>query len=260
MPYQPLEAHIEGALKILDRLRGKKPLRYLEALTGEQNVEEWCALAVIFHDAGKALYRGYSFPGHEYLSTLLLDKYLWQLSVERSRQGGPLLNSVLQEAVIFAVLFHHHAMDPERRSRQLLKAVVSDTSTVALRSSALRQLLEKFLQQYCPVLYNEKALTTAIEYKYLQNLLQNRELLKTQCKNTAKQRAQDWIKRGNNEAKIYHVMLQILLVCDNLSVWYGLQPCEQSKSVLIARKVKSKQQKTRFQQVLDQWLEIYSSL
>jgi len=105
-----LRDHIEEMLKVLNTLTTSKALKFVEKFEiPKADFINSLKIAVIFHDIGKIFYQenwkeqSLSFIGHERISALFLKMFMKNLDDEE-----PIIR--LKDAIIFAVLYHHHAM------------------------------------------------------------------------------------------------------------------------------------------------------
>ncbi len=115
---QTLREHVDKALKALDEIKNGRIWKFTVKLFGDEDlVEEDLKTIILFHDIGKMFYQANVFPdrkrgvkylsfrGHEYFSTFLADRYLF----ENYMDDRPLILST--------ILYHHHAMGLKERGR-----------------------------------------------------------------------------------------------------------------------------------------------
>ncbi len=112
-----LRDHIESALEVVRDVEKSKMGRYTKKL-GFSDFDRAIRLSVIFHDSGKVFYqrpwRRMSFRGHEYFSTLITDYFFNEL---KKLEIGKIENlEIMQNTCIFAIFFHHHAMNVRLRT------------------------------------------------------------------------------------------------------------------------------------------------
>lgn len=118
---ETLEQHIRKALQYASEIENSRVMRLAERIKGGRQIQYLANLSIILHDAGKAFYQDnrrneggcitISFAGHEFISALIAKLFTDQLI---SRGYGDNLR-----AIVFAVYYHHHAMNPNHRKRFL---------------------------------------------------------------------------------------------------------------------------------------------
>lgn len=117
--------------------------------------------AVVLHDIGKAFYgqclpksitEGYlSFTGHEIISTVITWYAIERLTMEQTFSSSL---TFFMKPVIFAVLYHHHAMDIEKRLQESIYKLRSPSEGVKdleedfkeLKIFIPRALMDKLLE------------------------------------------------------------------------------------------------------------------
>jgi len=111
---EELKVHIREMLRTLNSSANSRAFRFVSNIgTGLHCFGDAVRLAIIFHDFGKIFYQnnwsraGYLyFTGHEQISAMFLKEFLRILG--ESDYDAPLIK--LKNPIIFAVLYHHHAM------------------------------------------------------------------------------------------------------------------------------------------------------
>lgn len=111
---EELKIHIREMFKTLNNPIGSRTFRFAGNLGIEPNhFSDAVKLAIIFHDFGKIFYQncwskeGYLyFTGHEQISAMFLNDFLRRLG--DTYEEVPIIK--LKYPMIFAVLYHHHAM------------------------------------------------------------------------------------------------------------------------------------------------------
>ena len=121
-----LSEHVEGGLAALEEL-GVSRLGLYAAQLGFGRFTELSRLAVILHDIGKAFYqwnirsledtRYLSFQGHEWLSAYVTKRFFQEMV--RTLGSENVYTTEEEDAVFFAVLYHHHALEVKSRRRGL---------------------------------------------------------------------------------------------------------------------------------------------
>jgi len=148
--------HVKEMISLLNNFKNSRAQKFGELLCrslrlSSVDFESYLLQTIVLHDIGKAFYRqnlprhiseGHlSFPGHEVISAVIT----WYAS-ER-------LFSFSMKPVIFAILYHHHAMDVEKRFesirwlRKPLSAVEDLKEDLEeLKSFIPRALMDKLLE------------------------------------------------------------------------------------------------------------------
>ncbi|PUA32648.1 MAG: CRISPR-associated endonuclease Cas3'' [Candidatus Terraquivivens tikiterensis] len=147
-----LRDHIQGALNHVERIENKRIGRFVLKNLGVSNFGQLLRYSIILHDAGKAFFQSekhirhednveyLSFSGHEFFSALIAECFV----DEKIRQTYDFSYS----SVVFAVLYHHHAMNFEARKKAInsvAKIVESGINTTHLEE--LKRTLSEFLDR-----------------------------------------------------------------------------------------------------------------
>jgi len=164
---EKLADHIDECMKILSNFGTSKIYRYLIRMSYEWSIKpnDAMRLMMVFHDTGKVFYqRNYeyndkrnvrylSFKGHEFLSFHIFEEFSYKL-VESN------VDSDIFSACSFSILFHHHAMSPERRGKVKMK---HDIALEDLKLDELRTILTRFLNGRRELEALDYALSTLID-------------------------------------------------------------------------------------------------
>ncbi len=146
---ETLYEHINNALRYVDGVNEKRIGKFVSKNLNVKNFEELLRYAVILHDSGKAFYQSsynikrdkegeyLSFYGHEYISAILSDLFI----SEKIRKTY----DISYLSIVFAVMYHHHAMNPEHRKRAINNLAESDNNTRHLHK--LHHVLSSFLNE-----------------------------------------------------------------------------------------------------------------
>ncbi len=114
---ETLKKHIEHALELVRDVEKSRIGRYARKL-GFSDFSRAIRLSVIFHDSGKIFYQRpwdrLSFRGHEYLSTFIADYFFRELVKFELKKIENL--DIMRNICIFAIFFHHHAMNVRLRA------------------------------------------------------------------------------------------------------------------------------------------------
>jgi len=146
-----LSDHIETALNNSNRLSDSRIVMLARNIMKNIDFEQLLRLAIIFHDSGKAFFQQnlkklksgetyLSFAGHEFVSAIIADMFVKELSSETMHE--------VYLAVPFSILYHHHAMNPHLREEQKLTYVCKIAlENYSRYSDELKNTLEKFLEE-----------------------------------------------------------------------------------------------------------------
>jgi len=126
---QSLEEHIEDSINALENeIKNTKIWEYYITLNNceEERVEKWTKFNIAFHDLGKIFYqkndklykneRYLDFAGHEFISSLLADKFL-EIWLKNDIEDRFNEYSDFRWIIIGSILYHHHAMGLRKRER-----------------------------------------------------------------------------------------------------------------------------------------------
>ena len=203
-----LEEHIRNALKFVEEVNESRLGKFVSEKMCVSSFQQLLSYAIIFHDAGKAFFQSekylmksdkgvyLSFYGHEFISALLTDLFV--------TEKMNICNDRSYLSIVFAVMYHHHAMNPYVRARAIRKLPpVNDR----LYSDRLREVLSTFLNKDDQTIL-EKSLKKlprklningleALHYKLIEKLI---------------------LSPANiNLKKLSFILLDALIVCDYLS-------------------------------------------
>lgn len=124
---ETLEDHVKSCIHYYENFKRTKFWKTIENLYLIDNFIEY---AIKFHDVGKIFYQKnivkkddkiyLSFLGHEFFSTWMLYKLIKKYKenlIQKENTDEDKINQVnlLEKASLFAVLYHHHAMDIKSR-------------------------------------------------------------------------------------------------------------------------------------------------
>jgi len=149
--------HVKEMINLLNNFKNSRAQKFGELLCrrlhlSSADFESYLLQTIVLHDIGKAFYRqnlpkhiseGHlSFPGHEVVSAVITWYALERLSLSSMKP------------VIFAVLYHHHAMDVERRLQGSIQRLRNPSDAVEdlkedleeLKSFIPRTLMDKLLE------------------------------------------------------------------------------------------------------------------
>ncbi|MDJ0270741.1 MAG: CRISPR-associated endonuclease Cas3'' [Aigarchaeota archaeon] len=204
-----LEEHIHNALKRIEMVNESRLGRFVHDKMTVDDFHQLLSYAIIFHDAGKAFFQSekyliknsksvyLSFYGHEFISALLADLFV----TEKMKN---LLGDESYLAVVFAVMYHHHAMNPRARARAInrLPSVhnalylnkLKDVLSIFLKKDD-QNILEKSLKMLPPRL-NRNGIET-LHYKLIKKLVLSPSNI--------------------NLKKLSFILLDALIVCDYLA-------------------------------------------
>jgi CRISPR-associated endonuclease Cas3-HD len=210
-----LSDHIETALGSSCRLSNSRIVMFARSIMKNIDFERLLRIAIIFHDSGKAFFQKnlkklksgeeyLSFAGHEFVSAILADMFIKELSIETMHE--------VYLTVPFSVLYHHHAMNPHLREEQNLTYVCKIASeNCSGYLNELRSTLEKFLDRD-----ERKILEKCTERLWLerQSILSPAYLRY----NLKKKIDEAFIKEYRPEfQKIAFLLLDSLIVCDYIA-------------------------------------------
>jgi CRISPR-associated endonuclease Cas3-HD len=148
-----LKDHIRDGITVMEDIDNSRLEKFVTGRLHVHDFKDLVRLAVVFHDAGKAFYqternlredrdsgdRYLSFTGHEFISAYIADRFV----KEKNIQGyAPDLYSV-----VFAVYFHHHAIDIDRREREaIFRLRHISQAEFGTAKEKLKGVLELFIQ------------------------------------------------------------------------------------------------------------------
>ena len=134
---EELGEHIDSMVRLISLPNNVKS--FLHRIGLEENVfTQALKIAVVFHDIGKAYYQNnwrkekckkerkrqrkyLSFMGHEFLSACILHHTLKKPSmIELESSQWEIDYDFIKGAIIYAILYHHHAMAYQERKEEIL--------------------------------------------------------------------------------------------------------------------------------------------
>jgi len=207
-----LRDHIQDALKYADQIENKRLGRFVSRNLNTPDFGKLLRYSIIFHDAGKVFFQSekyirhddkseyLSFFGHEFVSALIADSFI----DEKIRQTCD--NIYVYTSVVFAVMYHHHAMNIEARMRAINSiARIMEPETKKAYLEELKHLLSEFLEgddygilvKIMDKLRFTRNAVKVVQDKLSQRLIQNPRYVKVK--------------------KLSFVLLDALIVCDYLA-------------------------------------------
>lgn len=214
---ETLYEHINEALKIVQGIEESKIGKYMYTIFPKiRNFSELVELTIVFHDVGKVFYqkdineiREYaSFLGHEFFSAYMF-KQFWSNEIINSEET---FGIDIEDPITFAILFHHHAMDVNRRISSLKPEHININKGVSLF-----EVLLKNVESFLNVKYKN---SFANSLDTVREKLKNESLvvsgIKEETKNTVKDIWEEiWLDKDKKKFSL--ILLDILLIADNIA-------------------------------------------
>jgi CRISPR-associated endonuclease Cas3-HD len=203
--------------------------------------------AVMLHDIGKAFYKQYplrekhetevylSFPGHEVISAVIIWYATERLII--AEQKPNILT--FMKPVTFAILYHHHAMDIEKRLQKAIQRL-SDISNAAdnLRED-LRELID-----FIPKAFMSKILEVLGEIKR-EDYWKFMKRIHEKFKGDIERKLWDTFLGSDNKSQIQKKISMLMLSC-LISLDY-----------IAASRLRGQSISTTFGKVANEFYEIY---
>ncbi|MCS7136687.1 MAG: CRISPR-associated endonuclease Cas3'' [Nitrososphaerota archaeon] len=208
-----LSEHISKALSYIKDIKHSRIGRFVENNLHVTNFEKLVRLAIVLHDAGKAFYQNssylrekdgekyLSFLGHEFISAIIADHFAKEKIMEEY--------DFTYTAIVFAIFYHHHAMNVHSRQKTIKNLSSLDVRTFSRFKNRLKDTLTSFLT-------GEDA---RIVGKCVDNL--NESFSPADLRSIEKEIDERLIVRGRPEdiilKKLSFIVLNCLITCDYLS-------------------------------------------
>ncbi|GBC69908.1 hypothetical protein HRbin01_01613 [archaeon HR01] len=204
-----LRDHVSEALRYAADFNDSKLVRMITSLRGGEKFIQLLTLSIILHDAGKVFLQDnrkkdrlgveyISFAGHEFLSALLTKLLMDEVLLDE--------NFPEARVPVFAVYYHHHAMNPLTRKRFLQPAVQA-----AQKNLDLAQAVYEVLGDFLPYEYRGRLCEALEKFHKILNV----EYIESSVKAMIDD---ELVKRADPHLfKLALTTLDALIVCDYLA-------------------------------------------